>query len=475
MSRRYFGTDGIRGRANEPPMTADTALRIGMAAGSRIGGGDRVNRVAIGKDTRLSCYMFENALAAGFVSVGMEVLLLGPIPTPGVAALTRSMRADLGVMISASHNPYRDNGVKLFGPDGYKLSDEAEAAIEDRMDGDLAGMRSPSSRLGRVRRLQGALGRYAEFCKSACARGLRLDGLKIVVDAANGAAYRVAPETLWELGAEVVPIGTAPNGANINEGCGSTAPETMQAAVCAHGADLGIALDGDGDRAIVADETGRLVDGDQIMALVGGWLHERGGLRGGGVVGTVMSNLGFQRFLEARGLVLERTGVGDRHVVERMREKGFNMGGEPSGHIVFSDHATTGDGLLAALRALAVLVERERPMSELGRQFDPVPQRHGTVRLDGGRPLEDGAVKSALTEARKRLGADGRLVARESGTEPVIRIMAEHGDADLAGAVVADLEETVRRAAARRKNRVARRLASSPGSGSTGRANRRTP
>ncbi len=447
MSRRYFGTDGIRGRANEPPMTADTALRVGMAAGVHIRGRDGAHRVVIGKDTRLSCYMFEHALAAGLVSVGMEVLLLGPIPTPGVATLTRSMRADLGVMISASHNAYTDNGIKLFGPDGYKLSDEAETAIEALVDGELDGMRSQSSRLGQVRRLQGALGRYSEFCKNAYPRNLRLDGLKIVVDAANGAAYRVAPEALWELGAEVVPIGVEPNGVNINRGCGSTAPGAMREAVRAHGAHLGIALDGDADRVIVADETGRLVDGDQIMALVGGWLHERGGLRGGGVVGTVMSNLGFQRFLEARGLVLERTGVGDRHVVERMREKGFNMGGEPSGHIVFSDHATTGDGLLAALRVLAVLVERGRPMSELGRQFEPTPQTHGNVRCGGGRPLEDAAVKSALEAAEERLGGEGRLVVRKSGTEPLIRIMAEHGDAGLASAVVADLEEAIRKSA----------------------------
>ena len=447
MSRRYFGTDGIRGRANEPPMTADTALRVGMAAGVHIRGRDGAHRVVIGKDTRLSCYMFEHALAAGLVSVGMEVLLLGPIPTPGVATLTRSMRADLGVMISASHNAYTDNGIKLFGPDGYKLSDEAETAIEALVDGELDGMRSQSSRLGQVRRLQGALGRYSEFCKNAYPRNLRLDGLKIVVDAANGAAYRVAPEALWELGAEVVPIGVEPNGVNINRGCGSTAPGAMREAVRAHGAHLGIALDGDADRVIVADETGRLVDGDQIMALVGGWLHERGGLRGGGVVGTVMSNLGFQRFLEARGLVLERTGVGDRHVVERMREKGFNMGGEPSGHIVFSDHATTGDGLLAALRVLAVLVDRGRPMSELGRQFEPTPQTHGNVRCGGGRPLEDAAVKSALEAAEERLGGEGRLVVRKSGTEPLIRIMAEHGDAGLASAVVADLEEAIRKSA----------------------------
>ncbi|MBC6439703.1 MAG: phosphoglucosamine mutase [Rhodospirillales bacterium] len=448
MSRRYFGTDGIRGKANVAPMTADVALRVGMAAGLHFRGGNHDHRAVIGKDTRLSCYMFENALAAGFVSVGMEVLLLGPIPTPGVATLTRSMRADLGVMISASHNPFEDNGIKLFGPDGYKLSDEEEHAIEDLMDADLVEERVTDSRLGRVRRLQGALGRYSEFCKSAYPRNRRLDGLRIVVDAANGAGYRVAPEALWELGAEVIPIGVDPNGTNINKACGSTAPEAMQRAVCAHGAHLGIALDGDADRVIVADETGHIVDGDQIMALVGVWLNEHGNLRGGGIVGTVMSNLGFQRLLESKGLVLERTRVGDRYVVERMREKGFNMGGEQSGHVIFSDHSTTGDGLIGALQVLAVLVERERPMSELGRQFERVPQLLRNVHFEGGQPLEEDSVKSALSAAEVRLGNDGRLVVRKSGTEPLIRIMAEHGDSELLDTVVSELEETIRKAVA---------------------------
>jgi phosphoglucosamine mutase len=447
MSRRYFGTDGIRGRANFEPMTAEIALKAGMAAGLHFQDGNHVHRVVIGKDTRLSCYMIENAMAAGFVSVGMEVLLLGPIPTPGVATLTRSMRADLGVMISASHNSFEDNGIKFFGPDGFKLSDEDEIAIEARMDGNLATMRAGPQALGRVRRLQGAIGRYSEFCKSAYPRNLRLDGLRIVIDAANGAGYRVAPEALWELGAEVIPIGVEPNGTNINLNCGSTATAVMQKAVHDYRADIGIALDGDADRVIIADEKGRVVDGDQIMALVSDWMLERGELRGGGIVGTMMSNLGLQRFMEARGQVLERTKVGDRYVVERMLEKGFNMGGEQSGHIIFSDHSTTGDGLIAALQVLAVLVERRKPMSELGRQFEPVPQLLKNVRFQGGAPLESENVKAALAEAEERLGKEGRLVVRKSGTEPLIRIMAEHADSALVNAVVSDLETTIQRAA----------------------------
>jgi phosphoglucosamine mutase len=447
MSRRYFGTDGIRGRANVSPMTAEVALKVGMAAGLHFQDGSHVHRVVIGKDTRLSCYMIENALAAGFVSVGMEVLLLGPIPTPGVASLTSSMRADLGVMISASHNSFEDNGIKLFGPDGFKLSDKDEIEIEAAMDGDLNARRAGSSSLGRVRRLQGAIGRYSEFCKSAYPRGLRLDGLRIVLDAANGAGYRVAPEALWELGAEVIPIGVEPNGTNINLNCGSTSTAVMQKAVHDYRADLGIALDGDADRVLIADEKGRIVDGDQIMALVADWMHEHGELRGGGIVGTVMSNLGLQRFMESKGQVLERTKVGDRYVVERMLEKGMNMGGEQSGHIIFSDHSTTGDGLIAALQVLAVLVERKKPMSELGRQFQPVPQLLKNVRYSGGEPLESDHVKEALKAAEERLGENGRLVVRKSGTEPLIRIMAEHDDNALVHAVVAELESTIQRAA----------------------------
>ncbi len=447
MSRRYFGTDGIRGRANVSPMTAEVALKVGMAAGLHFQDGSHVHRVVIGKDTRLSCYMIENALAAGFVSVGMEVLLLGPIPTPGVATLTRSMRADLGVMISASHNSFEDNGIKLFGPDGFKLSDKDEIEIEAGMDGDLNAGRAGSSSLGRVRRLQGAIGRYSEFCKSAYPRGLRLDGLRIVLDAANGAGYRVAPEALWELGAEVIPIGVEPNGTNINLNCGSTSTAVMQKAVHDYRADLGIALDGDADRVLISDENGKIVDGDQIMALVADWMLEHGELRGGGIVGTVMSNLGLQRFMESKGQVLERTKVGDRYVVERMRDKGINMGGEQSGHIIFSDHSTTGDGLIAALQVLAVLVERKKPMSELGRQFSPVPQLLKNVRHQGGEPLEADSVKEALLAAEERLGENGRLVVRKSGTEPLIRIMAEHDDNALVHAVVAELETTIQRAA----------------------------
>jgi phosphoglucosamine mutase len=447
MSRRYFGTDGIRGRANVSPMTAEVALKVGMAAGLHFQDGSHVHRVVIGKDTRLSCYMIENALAAGFVSVGMEVLLLGPIPTPGVATLTRSMRADLGVMISASHNSFEDNGIKLFGPDGFKLSDKDEIEIEAGMDGDLNAGRAGSSSLGRVRRLQGAIGRYSEFCKSAYPRGLRLDGLRIVLDAANGAGYRVAPEALWELGAEVIPIGVEPNGTNINLNCGSTSTAVMQKAVHDYRADLGISLDGDADRVLISDEKGKIVDGDQIMALVADWILEHGELRGGGIVGTVMSNLGLQRFMESKGQVLERTKVGDRYVVERMRDKGINMGGEQSGHIIFSDHSTTGDGLIAALQVLAVLVERKKPMSELGRQFSPVPQLLKNVRHQGGEPLEADSVKEALLAAEERLGENGRLVVRKSGTEPLIRIMAEHDDNALVHAVVAELETTIQRAA----------------------------
>ncbi len=441
MSRRYFGTDGMRGRANAAPMTAAIALRVGMAAGRHFGRGHG-RRAVIGKDTRLSCYMLEHALAAGFVSVGMEVLLLGPIPTPGVAMLTRSTRAALGVMISASHNPFEDNGIKLFGPDGYKLSDAAEAAIEAAMD-EAPALSAPPE-LGRVRRLEGAVGRYAEFCKNASPRSLRLDGLKIAVDAAHGAAYRVAPETLWELGAEVVALGVEPDGLNINRDCGSTAPAAMQRAVVEAGADLGIALDGDGDRLAVADETGTPVVGDQIMALLAGRLLQRGQLKGGGMVGTAMSNLGLERFLQAKGLRLERAPVGDRYVVERMRAGGFNLGGEPSGHIVLADHATTGDGLMAALQVLAVLVERGQAMSALARQFEAVPQVLRNVRCAGAGVLEAASVRAALAAAEARLAGGGRLVVRPSGTEPLIRIMAEHEDGVLAEEAVAVLEEAIR-------------------------------
>ena len=446
--KQYFGTDGIRGRANREPVTVEVAVKAGMAAGVHFRTGEHTHRVVIGKDTRLSCYMIEYAMAAGFVSVGMDVLLLGPVPTPGVANLTRSMRADLGVMISASHNSFEDNGIKLFGPDGRKLSDSAEAAIEEGIGGDLAAKRVDAGALGRIRRLQGALGRYSEFCKNACPKSMRLEGLKIVIDAANGAGYRVAPEILWELGAEVIPLGVDPDGTNINRDCGSTAPAAMQRAVKDHGADIGIALDGDADRVVFADERGSLVQGDQVMALVADWLNERGDLTGGGIVGTVMSNLGLERFLGQRGLTLERTRVGDRYIVERMRELGCNVGGEPSGHMVFADHSTTGDGLIAALQVLAILVESGRRMSEMALQFEPVPQALGDVGFNGANPLECDSVRADMRTTEERLHPDGRLVVRRSGTEPKIRIMAEHPDGELAENAVIELADSIRQAAA---------------------------
>ena len=446
MTRKLFGTDGIRGLANTDPMTAEVALKVGMAAGLQFTRDGGVHRVIVGKDTRRSGYMLENALTSGFLAVGMEVVLLGPLPTPAVAMLTRSLRGDLGVMISASHNPFQDNGIKLFGPDGYKLSDETEAESEARMAGGMDGDRAAPERLGRAWRLDDALGRYAEYCKNTFPRDLTLDGLKIVVDAANGAAYRVAPEALWELGAEVIPISVSPDGYNINKTCGSTSPGAMCRAVVRHGADLGIAFDGDADRLIIADETGTVIDGDQIMALIADAMQRAGTLRGGGVVATVMSNLGLERHLKDRGLQLARTKVGDRYVVEHMREFGFNMGGEQSGHLVLADHATTGDGLIAALQVLAVRAEGGKPMSELGRQFEPVPQLLKNVNFGGGQPLETEAVQTALKEAEQKLGVDGRLVVRKSGTEPVIRIMAEHGDSHLVAAIVGELEQTIRRA-----------------------------
>ncbi len=429
--RRIFGTDGVRGLANAEPMTPETMLRLALAAGRRFTRGSHRHRVVIGKDTRLSGYMIEPALTAGFVAMGMDVTLLGPVPTPAVAMLTRSLRADLGVMISASHTPYADNGVKLFGPDGYKLSDEIEAAIE-------AGMGEPpalaaAAELGRARRLDDTEGRYIEFVKATFPKGLRLEGLKIVVDCANGAAYKVAPAVLWELGAEVVPIARDPNGFNINEKCGATHPDTMQAAVAAHGAHLGIALDGDADRLIMADEKGRVVDGDQLMALIAGGFARDGRLAGGGLVATIMSNLGLERFVEARGLSLFRTKVGDRYVIERMKADGINVGGEQSGHIILSDYATTGDGLLAALQVLAELVQAQRPMSEVARLFEPYPQLLRNVKFERGAadPLGHATVRSAIASAETALGREGRIVIRPSGTEPVIRVMAEGADPDL--------------------------------------------
>jgi phosphoglucosamine mutase len=437
--RRLFGTDGIRGTANTDPMTAETALRLGQAAGLLFTRGAHRHRVVIGKDTRLSGYMIEPALVAGFIGAGMDVCLVGPLPTPAIAMLTRSLRADLGVMISASHNPFEDNGIKLFGPDGFKLSDTTEVEIEALMASDLSDQLAAPARLGRAVRLEDAAGRYIEVVKNSFPRGLRLDGLKIVVDCANGAAYRVAPTVLWELGAEVIAIGVAPDGFNINRECGSTVPGFLCGEVRRHGADLGLALDGDADRLIVSDERGQIVDGDQILALIARSWAESGRLAGAGVVATVMSNLGLERYLAGRGLTLHRTKVGDRYVVEKMRADGFNLGGEQSGHMILLDHGTTGDGLVAALQLLAVLVERGGPASAVTRVFHPLPQRLQSVRFAGASPLQAPSVRGAVAEAQAALRGTGRLLIRESGTEPVIRVMAEAEDAELVDRVVESL------------------------------------
>jgi len=446
MTRKFFGTDGIRGTTNLEPMTAETALRVGQAAGAHFLRGDHRHRVVIGKDTRLSGYMMESAMVAGFTSVGMDVVLLGPMPTPAVAMLTRSMRADLGVMISASHNPYADNGIKLFGPDGYKLSDDAERDIERRLE---KGPRLAKSELiGRARRIDDARGRYIHFAKSTFPEHLRLDGLKVVVDCANGAAYHVAPEALWELGAEVVALGVAPDGLNINKDCGSTHPELLQQTVVASGAHIGLALDGDADRLIVVDEKGQLVDGDQLMALIALGLQSRGELKGDAVVATVMSNLGLERKLGDSGLKLLRTTVGDRYVLEEMRKSGCNVGGEQSGHIILADHSTTGDGLVAGLQVLAALVEADAPASSLLRQFEPLPQLLKNVRFNGGaEPLKADSVQKRIAAAEAELEGRGRLVIRKSGTEPLIRVMAEGDDPALVERVVDDICEAVRTAA----------------------------
>jgi phosphoglucosamine mutase len=448
MSKRgYFGTDGIRGQANLYPMTAEVALRVGLAAGKLFrSADDRRHLVVIGKDTRLSGYMIEPALVAGFASVGMDVRLFGPLPTPAVAVMTRSMRADLGVMISASHNSFSDNGIKLFGPDGYKLSDEMEAQIEAYMDEGLQeGLAAPKD-LGRVLRMDEAQARYIEIVKATLPRALRLSGLRVVIDCAHGAAYKVAPTALYELGAEVKEIGVSPNGFNINDECGSTNPMALVAAVKEYRADIGIALDGDADRILICDERGQIVDGDQIMALIAqAWLAQDR-LRGGGVVATVMSNLGLERFMIERGLTLERTAVGDRAVMARMRQGAFNLGGEASGHIIMSDYATTGDGLIAGLQVLAELVRSEKPMSALARQFDPVPQRLENVRFSRGKPLEDANVQAVIAAAEARLNGSGRILVRPSGTEPLIRVMAEGDDEKLVRQLVRDIVGAVRAA-----------------------------
>jgi phosphoglucosamine mutase len=439
MSKRYFGTDGIRGQANKFPMTAEVAMKVGMAAGMSFQRGKHRHRVVLGKDTRLSGYMIENAMVAGFCAAGMDVFLLGPIPTPAVAMQARSLRADLGVMISASHNPYYDNGIKLFGPDGYKLSDEIEARIEAMLDEEIDIKLADTDSLGRAKRVDGVHDRYIEFAKRTLPRSMSLSGLRIVVDCANGAGYKVAPQALWELGADVVTINNEPNGFNINQECGSTHPESLQKKVHEVRADIGIALDGDADRMVIVDENGNLVDGDQIMAMIAEAWNQSGRLAGGGIVATVMSNLGLERFLGDMGLSLQRTKVGDRYVVEHMRAHGFNVGGEQSGHIVLSDFSTTGDGLVSALQVLACIKRSNKPVSEVAKKFEPVPQVLKNIRFSGGKPLENPLVKTAIEDARSRLGSSGRLVIRPSGTEPLIRVMAEADDPALVEAVVDEI------------------------------------
>ncbi|MFN3726547.1 MAG: phosphoglucosamine mutase [Allosphingosinicella sp.] len=437
MGRRYFGTDGIRGRTNEAPMTAAMAQRVGQAAGAHFRRGDHRHRVVIGKDTRLSGYMMETALISGFTSVGMDVVMVGPVPTPAVAMLTHSMRADLGVMISASHNKFADNGIKLFGPNGYKLSDEDEAAIEALIEQEPQLV--AAEEIGRSKKIEDARGRYIHAAKMTFPDHLRLDGLKVVVDCANGAAYQVAPSALWELGAEVIALGVEPNGLNINEGVGSTEVGALCRKVVETGADIGLALDGDADRLIVADEKGRVVDGDQLMALIGSSWKRSGRLRGGGVVATIMSNLGLERYFEGQGLKLVRTKVGDRYVLETMRQQGYNVGGEQSGHIILTDYGTTGDGLVAGLQVLAALVVAGKPASELLNLFEPLPQLLKNVRFTGAPPLEKPAVQAAIADGEARLDGRGRVVIRKSGTEPVIRVMAEGEDE----AVVAEVVDSI--------------------------------
>jgi phosphoglucosamine mutase len=446
--RKYFGTDGIRGQANSYPMTAEMALKVGMAAGLAFKNGGHRHRVVIGKDTRLSGYMLETALVAGFTSVGMDVFLLGPMPTPAVAMLTRSLRTDLGVMISASHNPFQDNGIKFFGPDGFKLSDEIEKSIEELMESDLTSRLPGASELGRAKRIDGAQQRYIEFAKRTLPREMSLEGLRVVIDCANGAAYKVAPEALWELGADVISMGVSPDGYNINKECGSTSTDALSRKVHEVRADIGIALDGDADRVIIVDENGNVIDGDQLMAVVAQSWQASNRLSAPGIVATVMSNLGLERYLQGLGLGLARTKVGDRYVVEHMRANGYNVGGEQSGHIVLSDFATTGDGLIAALQVLACVKDQDKPVSEVCRRFDPVPQILKNVRYKGGKPLEQDAVKSAIEDGEARLGATGRLVIRASGTEPLIRVMAEGDDADLVSQVVNDIAGVVAATAA---------------------------
>ncbi|MGV1769806.1 phosphoglucosamine mutase [Agrobacterium vitis] len=439
MTRRYFGTDGIRGQSNVFPMTPDLAMKVGIAVGTILRRGHHRHRVVIGKDTRLSGYMLETALVAGFTAAGLDVFLLGPIPTPAVAMLTRSLRADIGVMVSASHNPFADNGIKLFGPDGYKLSDELEAEIEALLNQEAPLPLARAEDIGRAKRVDGDIYRYIEFVKRTLPRDVTLSGLRIAIDCANGAAYKVAPLALWELGAEVVTIGNEPNGLNINLECGSTHPAALQKKVHEVRADIGIALDGDADRVIIVDETGAIVDGDQLMAVIAeSWANDQT-LKGGGIVATVMSNLGLERFLGGKGLTLARTKVGDRHVVEHMRQNHYNIGGEQSGHIVLSDFGTTGDGLVAALQILAAVKRTGKTVSQICHRFDPVPQLLRNVRISGGKPLEDSFVRQAIADAESELARNGRLVIRPSGTEPLIRVMAEGDDRSQIERIVNDL------------------------------------
>jgi phosphoglucosamine mutase len=439
MTRKFFGTDGIRGSANSYPMTSEVALKVGMAAGKVFTNGSYRHRVVIGKDTRLSGYMIESSLVSGFTAVGMDVFQLGPMPTPAVAMLTRSLRADLGVMISASHNPFMDNGIKLFGPDGYKLSDEKEAEIEKLMQGDTATLLAPPDKIGQATRIDSARERYIEFVKRTLPRDLHFGGIRAVIDCANGAAYKVAPEALWELGAEVIKIGVDPNGLNINKDCGSTAPQDLIHKVNEVRADIGIGFDGDADRVVMVDEKGHIIDGDQLMAVIAEFWLRRGRLAGGGIVATVMSNLGLERYLEDLGLSLARTPVGDRYVVEHMRQYGYNVGGEQSGHIVLSDFSTTGDGLVTALQVLAVVAQSGKPVSEICNRFEPLPQILENVCYKSGQPLDNVGVQRAISDGQSKLGKAGRLVIRPSGTEPVIRVMAEGDDEGLVKTVVSDI------------------------------------
>lgn len=455
MSKKYFGTDGIRGRANTPPMTAEIAMKVAMATALVLREGherQKTDRAVIGKDTRLSCYMIEQAMAAGFGAMGMDVIFTGPIPTPGIAMLTRSLRADIGVMISASHNSFEDNGIKLFGPDGYKLDDALELKIEEMIEADLTGRLALPADLGKSSRLDDARGRYAESIKNSFPKGLSLEGMRIVVDCAHGAAYRIAPQVLWELEAEVFSIGVSPNGRNINDGYGATAIENLHREVIDQKADIGIALDGDADRLIVVDEKGEKMDGDQLMATLALYLKEKGRLNKDTLVSTVMSNLGLERFLKNQGIEMVRAAVGDRYVMEIMRREGYNLGGEQSGHIIMSDHGTTGDGLLAALQILSVVKQSGKKASEVLNHFSPVPQILKNVRFEAGRAtpaqlLDHKDVKNALKAAEESLANDGRILVRPSGTEPVIRVMAEGDDKSRVEKIVDDICDSITRAA----------------------------